>query len=293
MTQKTRWTVPYVLASLWLATTVALAGWWFVFGLSQARQLQALGGETASRLGEVQRMLAWEGTVLLLLLLAGGVALIVSIRREQARRRQLQDFFSLFTHDLKTALASLQLQAESLQEDLGPEVGGAPLQRLMRDAVRLRLQLENSLHYAQPEAGLFIERLSVREAVTQLAADWPDIAVSIDGDAKVLADRRAFEGITRNVLQNAAVHGQASAIAVNITPQYPWVRIDVRDNGTGASPKALRAIASAERRPTATSGTGLGLLISRRLIERMQGTLVVAAAPHGGVIVTLTLPEAA
>jgi signal transduction histidine kinase len=293
VTQEKRWTVPYALASLWIVTTVALAGWWLVFGLSQARQLQALGGETAAELGRVQRMLVWEGSVLLLLLLGGGVALLVAIRREQARRRQLQDFFSLFTHDLKTALASLQLQAESLQEDLGPTAGGASLQRLMRDAVRLRLQLENSLYYAQPDAGLFIERIPVREAIEQLAADWPDMAVTCQGNASIHADRRAFEGITRNILQNAAVHGQASAIAVSITRQQPSVTIGFKDNGSGASPKALRAIAESERRPTATSGTGLGLLISRRLLERMHGTLTVAAAPHGGVIVSITLPEAA
>src|SRR5687767_13160082 len=96
-------------ALLWLATTVALAGWWLVFGLSQARRLQELGGDAAAQLGHVQRMLAWEGSFLLLLLIGGGVALLIAIRREQARSRQLQDFFSLFTHDLKTPLASLQL----------------------------------------------------------------------------------------------------------------------------------------------------------------------------------------
>ncbi len=293
MTLQKRWTVPYVLASLWLATTVALAGWWLVFGLSQARQLQALGGETASQLGRVQRMLVWEGSVLLLLLLGGGVALLIAIRREQARRQQLQDFFSLFTHDLKTAITSLQLQAESLQEDLGPTVGGASLQRLMRDAVRLRLQLENSLYYAQPDAGLFIERIRVREATDQLAVDWPDMAVTCEGDASILADRRAFEGITRNILQNAAVHGQATAMAVSITTQHPSIVIAFKDNGSGASSSALRAIAASERRPAATSGTGIGLLISRRLLERMRGTLAVAASPHGGVIVTITMPEAA
>jgi signal transduction histidine kinase len=292
VTAEKRWTVPYVLASLWIATTVALAGWWLVFGLSQARQLQALGGETATELGRVQRMLVWEGSVMLLLLLGGGVALLIAIRREQARRRQLQDFFSLFTHDLKTALASLQLQAESLQEDLGPAAGGASLQRLMRDAVRLRLQLENSLYYAQPEAGLFIERISVREVVEQLAADWPDMTVTWEGNGSIHADRRAFEGITRNVFQNAAVHGHASEIEVSVTPQHGSVRIAFTDNGSGASLKALRAIAQSERQPTATSGTGLGLLISRRLLTRMHGSLQVAASPRGGVTVTVTLPEA-
>lgn len=291
--EATRWTVPYILALLWLATTVALAGWWLIFGLSQARRLQDLGGEAGMQLGQVQRMLVWEGSVLLVLLIGGGIALLIAIRREQARRQQLQDFFSLFTHDLKTALASLQLQAESLQEDLGPDAGGAAMGRLMRDTVRLRLQLENSLYYAQPDAGLFIERLNVRDVVAQLAADWPDLTVTCDGDGRVLADRRAFEGITRNILQNASVHGRATTVTVSITPQRPGVRIGFKDNGTGASSKALRAIADSRRRPAATSGTGLGLLISRRLLERMQGTLAVDAAPHGGIIVTMTLPEAA
>lgn len=292
MTEHKRWTVPYVLASLWIATTVALAGWWLVFGLSQARQLRALGGETAAELGRVQRMLVWEGSVLLILLLGGGIALLVAIRREQARRRQLQDFFSLFTHDLRTTLASLQLQAESLQEDLGQAVGGASLRRLMRDAVRLRLQLENSLYYAQPDAGLFIERIHVREAIRHLAADWPDLAVTCETDAWVLADRRAFEGITRNLFQNATVHGQASAVTVVARGRDASVQIDFTDNGSGASLQTLRAIAQSERQPTATSGTGLGLLISRRLLDRMQGSMQVTAAPSGGVVVTITLPEA-
>ena len=93
MTEHKRWTVPYVLASLWIATTVALAGWWLVFGLSQARQLHALGGETAAELGRVQRMLVWEGSVLLVLLLGGGMSLLGIIlfnRRELATAQGTQ-----------------------------------------------------------------------------------------------------------------------------------------------------------------------------------------------------------
>lgn len=292
MTRPSRWTASYILASLWIATTVALAGWWLVFGLTQAARLQALGGDEAHRLGQVQRMLVWEGSFLLVLLLGGGVALLVAIRREQARRQQLQDFFSLFTHDLKTALASLQLQAESLQEDLGPVAQRGALPRLLQDALRLRLHLENSLSYAQPDASLFLERLSVREVVTHAATDWPGLSVECIGDAMVHADRRAFEGVVRNLLQNAVVHGQASAVAVATAPAPTGIRISVTDNGTGASPRILRAIASEERRPIATSGTGLGLLISRRLLERMRGSLTVATAPRGGVVATIILPEA-
>jgi signal transduction histidine kinase len=292
MTRPSRWTASYMLALLWLASTVALAGWWLVFGLSQAEELQSLGGDTAHRLGYVQRMLVWEGSFMLLLLLGGGAALLVAIRREQARRQQLQDFFSLFTHDLKTALASLQLQVECLQEDLGPVVPGGALPRLLQDAVRLRLHLENSLAYAQPDAGLFLERLSVGEVVAHAATDWPGLSVECSGDAMVHADRRAFEGVVRNVLQNAVVHGRASTVVVACAPAPSGIRISFTDDGAGASPRILRAIASSERRPIATSGTGLGLLISRRLLERMRGTLTIATGPRGGVVATVLLPEA-
>jgi signal transduction histidine kinase len=289
----TRWRGQYIAALLWLATTLALAGWWLVFGLSQAQRLQELGGDAAAQLGQVQRMLAWEGSFLLLLLMAGGVALLVAIKREQARSRQLQDFFSLFTHDLKTPLASLQLQAETLQEDLGPDAGGVALQRLMRDAMRLRLQLENALYYAQPDAGLFLERIQVHDALMRLADDFPDLALTCSGDAVIMADRRAFEGITRNVFQNAVVHGRATSMTATIDVEKAVVRIQLEDNGAGAPLKALRAIADATRRPAASSGTGLGLLISQRLLTRMKGSLSVASAPRGGVVVTLAMPEAA
>ncbi len=292
MTRSSRWTASYILALLWLATTVALAGWWLVFGLSQAARLQALGGDAANRLGHVQRMLVWEGTVLLLLLIGGGIALLVAIGRERARRQQLQDFFSLFTHDLKTALASLQLQVESLQEDLGPSAGGPALPRLLQDAVRLRLQLENSLSYVEPDAGVFLERLSVQQVVAHVAADWPGLLVSCADDARVLADRRALEGVVRNLLQNAVVHGRATTVTVTVAAAASGIRISFTDDGSGITPAILRAIAASERRPIATSGTGLGLLISRRMVERMRGSLVIATAPRGGVVATVLLPEA-
>ena len=97
-------------------------------------------------------MLVWEGVMLVGMLMAGGVALLVAIRPEQRRRRDLRAFFMAFTHDLKTSLASLRLQAESLREDL-PEAAGNPnLQRLLKDSVRLQLQLENALTSRQPTA---------------------------------------------------------------------------------------------------------------------------------------------
>lgn len=293
MTERSaRWPVSSLLAGLWLATTLALAGWWLVFGLAQARRLQAIGGDAAIALGHVQRMLVWEGLFLLALLVGGGIALIVAARREQTRRHTLQDFFSLFTHDLKTTLTSLQLQAESLQEDLGPQVGGASLRRLLHDTVRLQLQLENSLYYAEPDGRLFVEPVVLRACVAQMSADWPGLAVTINGDAEVMADRRALDGVVRNLLHNAVVHGGATDVLVDIAAKTGLARVTFSDNGRGAPPAIIRALERATARPALTSGTGLGLLISRRLVMRMRGSFGVSAGPATGFTVALTLPEA-
>src|SRR4051812_47485407 len=180
-------------AIVWVMLTVSLASWWMVFGLEQARALRELGNPQAARLERVQRMLVWEGASFIALLVAGGTALVVGVLREQARQRSVEAFFMAFTHDLKTALASLQLQAESLSEDL-PEAASNPnMARLLKDTLRLGLQLENSLYFAQPDGHLLVEPVNIARFIERTAADWPDLHVRIEGDETVLADARALE----------------------------------------------------------------------------------------------------
>ena len=206
----------YLGAVVWVLLTVTLAVWWMLFGLAQVRQLRSLGGPDASRLEQNQRMLVGEGITFIGLLVAGGGALVVSVRREQARQRAVEAFFMAFTHDLKTALASLQLQAESLSEDL-PEAANNPnMARLLKDTLRLSVQLENSLYFAQPNGDLLVEPVSIAKFITRTASDWPELDVRVEGDETVLADARALESVWRNLLQNAVTHGGARAVAVRV-----------------------------------------------------------------------------
>lgn len=286
-----RITWQYVTAIIWMLFTVALASWWLIFGLSQARQLSALEGPDAAQVSRVTRMLVLEGGVLVVMLFAGGFAMLRAIRREQRRRREQREFFMAFTHDLKTALTSLRLQAEALREDL-PEAAGNPnLQRMLKDSVRLQLQLDNALALTTAEAAVFIEAIDVRQLVDYLREDFPDLAIELSGDARVRADRRAIESVLRNLLQNAVVHGGATRVTLEILRRSSGIEIVIRDDGAGASGDLSMALERPFVRPSTTSGSGVGLYVCGRLMSQMHGRIrVVGGRP--GFSLSIQLPEA-
>src|SRR5438270_10941144 len=161
MERKRNWIV-IVLVGLWVLFTVTLAGWWLVFGLRQLDLINQSNLENAVQLHRHYQMLLWEGGVLIVSLIGGGAALFYYARREQKRHAQVEEFFAAFTHDAKTAIASLRLQAESLREDAEASGPNPLLDRLLSDTVRLQLQLENSLFLVNlPSGKLLVEVIKI------------------------------------------------------------------------------------------------------------------------------------
>lgn len=272
----------YVIAISWLILTVSLASWWLAIGLSLAPN------------SAFHRMFVWEGATFISLLVAGGVVMVFAIHREHLRRQALKTFFLSFTHDLKTSLASVQLQAEGLREDWPAAIPHDALDRLLSDALRLQIQLENSLFVAQPDGRLLSERIDTERAISRLALDWPDISVQVRGTAQVLADARGFDVVFRNLLQNAVVHGGAHQIDVNVETRDAGdrVRLTVVDDGHGVAPDVFDGLGEPFARDTASQGTGIGLFVSRQLVRRMNGALEFVRGNSGGrgLTVVLDLP---
>lgn len=279
--------VPYIVALVWLITTVSLASWWLVVGLS----LSAAAGDPAA-VGDrtnFHRMFIWEGAAFIALLVAGGLAIVIAIRREHRRRHALETFFMSFTHDLKTSLARIQLQAEGLREDWPEPAATEPLDRLLNDAVRLQIQLENSLFVAQPDGRLLRERVNAAAAVRRLGEDWPHLDVVVNGEADLIVDARAFDAVVRNLLQNAVIHGEATRVDVTITSTGGVAKLTFVDNGRGVPADAFAELGQPFVRPSATSGTGVGLFVSRQLVSRLNGALrfVRPTAENQGLVVEL------
>src|SRR2546423_8248040 len=181
--------IKILLVALWVIFTVTLAAWWMIFGLRQLDLLSQFHAEQADRLQRQYQMLFWEGGILIASLVGGGLALYYYAKREQKRHAQVEEFFAAFTHDAKTALASLRLQAESLREDFAQSEANPLLERLLSDTLRLQLQLENSLFLVNLSRGaFFLEPISLSDRIDTLRHHWPGLVITQSGDGVIMAD---------------------------------------------------------------------------------------------------------
>lgn len=282
--------------AIWLVFSVTLAVWWLIFGLQQSARLTDLAGsgnstltsEIAREVTRQHRMLMSEGVTLVILLLAGGAALLWSIGTDLKRARRIQEFLGAFTHDLKTSLSSLRLQTEALEEDLKDSGQARLAKRLVKDTVRLELQLENSLALAAPESEspLLMEPVELGHLLQMLSTYWPDLNVQVEGESVVSADRRALESIFKNLAQNAVVHGRASRVQIDVVREGPWTRVRFVDDGRGFHGNVSRLGRMFERH-SSTSGSGLGLSLAMKLTSRMGGGLTVLEVPAGFAVEVL------
>lgn len=91
-----------------------------------------------------------------------------------------------------------------------------------------------------------------------------------------------------NVLRNA-IQAPSQRVGVVLESDEVELRVVVSDDGPGLSDEALRR-ASEPFFTTKTSGTGLGLAVTRQLVEEQEGSLRLRTGAAGGVVVTLAFP---
>jgi signal transduction histidine kinase len=290
-TERKRNRIAMALVAVWVVFTVTLAGWWLVFGLRQLDLIKRLTVAGAPDLHRYYQMLMWEGGILIASLIGGGLALFYYARREQKRHAQVEEFFAAFTHDAKTALASLRLQAESLREDLASAEANPLLDRLLSDTLRLQLQLENSLFLVNlPRGKFFPQPINLSERIDALRLNWPGITITRRGDASVMADARALESILTNLVQNAVIHGHATTVDIEVRHNSGCVTLTVVDNGRGFQGD-IGQLGKLFVRHERSSGSGVGLYIVRRLAKAMRGGIQFRNADAGGFEAELELPE--
>lgn len=265
-------TIRLILIVSWLLFTVTFAIWWFKLSTEHIGMLMDLQPAQSEHWLRQKRMIMWEGSAWIVLLAIGGISLIVLVQKEKIRVRQIKEFFASFSHEIKTSLASLRLQAETLKDET---TATSPiLDRLIGDTVRLQVQLENSLFFAsQDTLKLYVEPIQLSGLVERMREQWPSLEIELKKDAIVNGDERAMRTIFSNLLQNSLVHGKANKVSIEVdSAAAGLVRLSFSDDGVGYKGDS-RQLGQLFYRPTSSSGSGLGLYICKMLVERMGGVL--------------------
>jgi len=210
-------------------------------GLKQANQVAELKSylgareESLATLERQSRMIKLEGGFFMLLLIIGGSTLIFLSQKDLERTQMLKDFFATLTHEMKTPLASLRLQAESLEEDLKNKKTKAILTRLIDDSKRLELQMDKALYLAAltRKEILYLEKVSLAELLGQITSYYPFTQIVTIENSFVSVDIRAFESVIKNLIENASNHGKASRVVFKIERISANAKITITDNGLG------------------------------------------------------------
>ncbi|HEX7416723.1 MAG TPA: HAMP domain-containing sensor histidine kinase [Steroidobacteraceae bacterium] len=286
------------LAAVWLASLLALGAWWALFALRQADRIATLergqgllnaaeGGQWA----RTHQMLWWEGGTFLVLLILLTAVLAWLYSRDHLRTRALQAFFASVTHELKTPLTSIRLQAEALAAG-----GDTPtlVRRLLSDTGRLESQVESALELARLEGGgalvdqtvplgLWLERAIHWLGEVYGAAVQFHVEVKAQPDA-VAADAAALQIILRNLVENSVRHGQTVPVMVDLTIERnaDVITFIYRDHGKGFAEGDAARLGQLFRRGKRSSGAGVGLYLVRLLMTRMGGWARFESAPGEG-----------
>ncbi len=225
--------------------------------------------------------------------------------------RMKDDFISTITHELRTPLTSIRAFSEILLDD--PDIDRAKRMKFItiitKETERLSRLINQVLDLAKIESGRaewHIGRVDVKEALADALAGMSqiarerDVVVDVHSPERlpaVSADLDRLVQVLLNLLSNAVKFCEPGRGRIDVTlSEGPGsVRVDIRDNGPGISEENQRVIFEKFRQAGDTltakpSGTGLGLHISRQIVEHFGGRLWVESRRGEGACFSFTLP---
>jgi hypothetical protein len=237
------------------------------------------------------------------------------LRNANERLKELDrlkdDFMSSVTHELRTPLTSIRAFSEMLLED--PKIDLADRKRflgiIVSEAERLTRLVNQVLDMAKIESGHADwdnGEVSLVEVIEQAAAStsqlFKDKGVTLEMNLpgtvpNLLADRDRLVQVMLNLLSNAVkfVARGKGVVSVVLSRADEGLRVDVRDNGPGLTPTEQQIVFEKFRQGGNTmtdkpQGTGLGLPISRQIVEHYGGRLWVESVAGEGATFSFLMP---
>ncbi|WP_164013213.1 PAS domain S-box protein [Pyxidicoccus trucidator] len=231
-------------------------------------------------------------------------------REAQQAVRVREEFLQVASHELKTPLTPLSLKlqmlaraAETFPRERFPRLPG-DVEMMLQQVKRLSSLMDELLDISRINAGRFSLTLEVMDLCSlvrdtmgrfepevlrmggRLVADVPDALVGV-------WDRQRLEQVMTNLLSNALKYGGGRPVQVRVWEEGGVACMVVRDEGIGISPEALPRIFEKFERAVSErhyGGLGLGLYITRQIVEALGGTIRAESVKDQGSSFTVELP---
>ena len=242
--------------------------------------------------------------------LLGAVTLLEDITHLREIDRLKSDFIATASHELRTPLTSVQMGVYLLLERAAGELTDKQVEVLSacrEDCERLDKLMRDLLDLSRIEAGeskpslAFVKtRDLIDDAIEELRPQVESKGLDFKVDAPITlptvrVDRTQVERVLTNLVVNAIRYTQQGEIRISAQPRGNAVAVSVSDTGSGIPQEYLPHIFDkfVQVPGATTGGAGLGLAISRLIVEAHGGQISVQSERGKGSTFTFTLPVAA
>lgn len=236
------------------------------------------------------------------------VARIRWSREEEIRREkeQIKELISDVSHQTKTPIANIRLYLEILQEEQMTEKGAQFLTSMRKQTDKLNFLFENMVKMSRLETGVIrIQpimanlRDTISRAVSAVVpkAERKGIIIYAECPDELMFrhDSRWTEEALFNILDNAVKYTQADgSIRITVTVQEMFTKISIRDSGKGIIEERQAEIFTRFYREPEVhdeEGIGVGLYLTRKIIELQNGYIAVVSQAGCGADFQVYLPN--
>jgi len=228
--------------------------------------------------------------------------------------RQREDFVSWMTHDLRTPIVAAERMLMLFQQgalgELSPGMQEA-ITTMARSNRNLLAMVNTLLEVYRYEAGrktLIFSPINLQEVGEEVIQELSPLAdekklslkyqIGENVNTKVVGDRLELHRVFTNLIGNAIKFTDTGSVEVRLSnsphgsePYASWLIIEVQDTGPGISPEDQKILFERFRQGShKRSGSGLGMHLSRKIVEAHQGTLEVKSELGKGSLFIVRLP---
>lgn len=233
-------------------------------------------------------------------------------KQQELINKEKDEIIAVVSHEFRTPLAAIKGYLELLMTKaakvLSEEQKGF-IKKMQVNVSRLQAMIENTLNVSVYEAGtmsLFLQPVDFEKLVVdvvnntfQFEAEDKKIYLKLELPATRLplisADPQRLKQVVVNLVENALKYTEKGGVTITLSQEGEWVIMMIVDTGKGIEPKDLpylfqKFYRGGDWKTRTTEGAGLGLYITKKLVEKHRGTIEIKSNFGKETVVTLKLP---